>query len=67
MVFSTIETAATILVSVPGWAEVRKDVCFESYLVLNFIPLRLCLLLLEFIIESPRVERVSLNPPTVSM
>ena len=67
-VFSTI-AAPFVLVFVPG----QKDVNFKFnlvsvsyYLVLNFIPWRLAELMLV-IIESPRVERVSLNPTTVSI
>ena len=53
--------APSIIVSVPGqrWGYICTSLCFGSYLVLNFIPL-------WFAMESPRVERESLNPATVS-
>ena len=64
-VFSTI-AAPFVLVFVPGQKNFKfNPVSVSSYLVLNFIPLRLAELMLV-IIESPRVERVSLNPTTVS-
>ena len=56
----------------PSWSRslVRGEIfclSFQSYLVLNLIPLRLWTLVLCLIIESPSVERASLNPSTVSV
>ena len=60
-----VEAAVCILVPVPGQAQVVSFILMIfrlwqslTYFVLNFIPLL-------YVMESPRVERAALNPPTV--